>query len=322
MTGRDQDARTADEADEAFQIWEAQVSAAMLPASTDPIPGFRFFGTIGAVVSIPDLTIVNSASAGHVVRRTARHIARSNTEMVSAVITTAGTKPIYTDGVTTLMVPGSMVLVDSTITMSIRIEDPTSSVVVNVARETLFERSGLRRDAFHTLLRTPVAVGPEGLAVSEYFRSLSAMSAQFSTEAATFASYGIDLLAAVLALRAQTSPLSPSVTAHARERVRSFLNANFADPMLTATKVARAVNLSRSTLYRITESDGGVSTILRKIRIAHARRILATHPFATVVDIATACGFTSDRQFYRVFRAETGSTPGEYRAAHHHPPTP
>ncbi|MGF0316927.1 helix-turn-helix domain-containing protein [Nocardia fluminea] len=42
-------------------------------------------------------------------------------------------------------------------------------------------------------------------------------------------------------------------------------------------------------------------------------KILDMAPDKTITAIARACGFSGDRQFYRVFRAETGLTPAQFR---------
>jgi transcriptional regulator GlxA family with amidase domain len=79
--------------------------------------------------------------------------------------------------------------------------------------------------------------------------------------------------------------------------------------------VARACLVSRRTLYRLFEGvPGGVSGLLRHIRVEHAQALLRADPSRPLNSVAAACGFAGERQFYRVFRQETGSTPGDYRA--------
>jgi transcriptional regulator GlxA family with amidase domain len=56
-------------------------------------------------------------------------------------------------------------------------------------------------------------------------------------------------------------------------------------------------------------------SLLRRVRIEHAQVLLRADPFRSVESIASACGFAGERQFYRVFRQETGRTPGEFRTA-------
>lgn len=53
--------------------------------------------------------------------------------------------------------------------------------------------------------------------------------------------------------------------------------------------------------------------MLRSMRVQHARELLIAGPDRTISSVARACGFATDRHFYRVFRGETGMTPAEYR---------
>jgi transcriptional regulator GlxA family with amidase domain len=68
-------------------------------------------------------------------------------------------------------------------------------------------------------------------------------------------------------------------------------------------------------VYRLFEGvPGGVGGLLRHIRIQHAQALLRADPSRSLTSVAAACGFADERQFYRVFRQETGRTPGHYRA--------
>ncbi|MBW0274391.1 hypothetical protein ATM97_09205 [Nocardia sp. MH4] len=94
---------------------------------------------------------------------------------------------------------------------------------------------------------------------------------------------------------------------------KEALQDNLADPDLTAQRIAAACGMSRRKLFRVIGDEGGPTTLLRAMRVDRARELLTSAPERTVSSIARACGFTSDRNFYRVFRGETGMTPAEYR---------
>jgi AraC-like DNA-binding protein len=102
----------------------------------------------------------------------------------------------------------------------------------------------------------------------------------------------------------------------ARQQVLAFLRARHGDPGLGVDDVAHACMISRRTLYRLFEgTPDGIGGLLRGIRIEHARALLLSDASRPAESIALACGFAGERQFYRVFRHETGCTPGEFRAA-------
>ena len=53
---------------------------------------------------------------------------------------------------------------------------------------------------------------------------------------------------------------------------------------------------------------------VRERRVARARALLRD-PRLPLAQVAFACGFASQSHFGEVFRAQTGATPGAYRAA-------
>lgn len=80
-------------------------------------------------------------------------------------------------------------------------------------------------------------------------------------------------------------------------------------------RIAYACKLSRGQLYRLfAQTDDGPMRLLRRLRVEQAQKLLLGAPEQTIAPIAQALGFTGERNFYRVFRAETGLAPGEYRA--------
>lgn len=51
---------------------------------------------------------------------------------------------------------------------------------------------------------------------------------------------------------------------------------------------------------------------MQHLRIAHAKRLMASHPDYTVEYVAQQCGFSGDKYFYPVFKKFTGLTPRQY----------
>jgi transcriptional regulator GlxA family with amidase domain len=127
------------------------------------------------------------------------------------------------------------------------------------------------------------------------------------------AAHGRGLMASALLL---SDGRTPHDAASSLATARGYLRMKHSDPDLTIDHVARACLVSRRTLYRLFEGvPGGVGGLLRHIRVQHAQALLRADPSRSLTSVATACGFAGERQFYRVFRQETGSTPGHYRAS-------
>lgn len=99
-----------------------------------------------------------------------------------------------------------------------------------------------------------------------------------------------------------------------QSRIEEVLDASFTDPGLTAQLIAKAVGMSRRSLYRLfagrTES---VLEGLKRRRLSHARDLLITHPHMSLLDIALASGFGGAAQLSRSFKELHGVSPSEFR---------
>ena len=113
--------------------------------------------------------------------------------------------------------------------------------------------------------------------------------------------------------------LSPSDVVALQRSVRRVAKA-FIEERLTAghaviasDAVARAAGVSRASLYRAFDAEGGVNRYIQDRRLHHARRALRQRsgPTPTIADIGYAYGFASASHFSRQFRARFGYSPSE-----------
>lgn len=90
--------------------------------------------------------------------------------------------------------------------------------------------------------------------------------------------------------------------------------ANYADPRLTTSSIARQANCSRRLLdLRFREITGrSVREELRAARLAAAKR-LALDPTRNLSQIPSLCGCSSNGSFLAFFKTETGLTLSEFR---------
>lgn len=112
----------------------------------------------------------------------------------------------------------------------------------------------------------------------------------------------------------------PLATDDAQVRLRlgvdKIIAENLSSSRLTPARIAEIAGVSRSTLYRAFEMDGGIAQHLLRRRLALVRRDLETPSLVTlsVSQIAERRGLHNAASFHRVFRHHVGETPGEYRA--------
>ncbi|ACC74683.1 helix-turn-helix transcriptional regulator [Paraburkholderia phymatum] len=98
------------------------------------------------------------------------------------------------------------------------------------------------------------------------------------------------------------------------DQVLRYVQAHLCDDELSPESVLSALQLPRSTLYRLFRREGGLGAYIRHLRLRHAADDLVRYPHALVVDIAFGLGFKSASVFTRAFRRVYGMAPQEYRA--------
>lgn len=98
-------------------------------------------------------------------------------------------------------------------------------------------------------------------------------------------------------------------------RVRNEIRHNLGSASLTVANLCRRLQISRSTLHRLFDGDGGVQAYIRQTRLAAA--MLALDDPANeerISAIAERLGFSDAAHFSRTFRERYGESPSDYRA--------
>lgn len=97
------------------------------------------------------------------------------------------------------------------------------------------------------------------------------------------------------------------------EKAQKYIDANFQNP-ITLNDIAATVSLSPNHFHSIFKSTCGVSPhkyLLSKRITASKEMLWITEQ--TIPEIAEKCGFGCQQYFTKVFKQETGITPGAYR---------
>ena len=95
---------------------------------------------------------------------------------------------------------------------------------------------------------------------------------------------------------------------------RRYIQDNLHQPDLSPESVLNASRLSRATLYRLFENEGGLSTYIRNRRLREAADELVRFPEMAVIEIAFGLGFKSASDFNHAFRRAYDMSPLEFRA--------
>lgn len=123
------------------------------------------------------------------------------------------------------------------------------------------------------------------------------------------------LVAACIAPRAERSETADaSLSSLLIDRARLVVRQNMASPEFGPEQLARLMAMSRSKLYRLFESTGGVAHFINRERLREAYRRLSSHRDAPSIHIiGNEVGFVDHSTFSRAFRREFGHSPSEAR---------
>lgn len=94
--------------------------------------------------------------------------------------------------------------------------------------------------------------------------------------------------------------------------IRQFIETELASESLGVDAISARFGISRATLYRLFELDGGVARYIRERRLLRAMRLLtAPGGRPRVSSVAYATGFSDEKTFSRAFNRHFGFLPRE-----------
>jgi len=209
-----------------------------------------------------------------------------------------------------VVAPGELLLLDMSKPMRTRM--PGAHLIsVSLSRD-LVEAAATTTDPLHGL------VLPEGASalLADFLVSLTTRAPDLTTEAKPAAARTLVELLRV-ALGPDQSPAEPAraqLDAIRLEGARRFIDANLADERLGPDSVASALSISRATIYRVFEQDGGVAKHIQNRRLARLRNALSNPAeVRSFAALALNAGFTSESHASRIFHLAYQVRPAEFR---------
>ncbi|MFB7873745.1 helix-turn-helix transcriptional regulator [Nocardia sp. NPDC056064] len=295
---------------EAFDLWSSIMSEGIMPCAAEQLGAGTFYGALTPRLHSERVSITMVQNTPYLIRRRDSDITRAGASTVIATVPMIGVAEIAS-GDEYLSTPvGSMFIADGRRPQQSR-TNRFQGLLITAPRDLVLAAAGIGDGEFPTV--TVVEPTAHGRLIIDYFRRLISLP-QTSFRTTALLDAGIDLLGAALAHRVDQMPTEPAADVYDRESVIAFLRLHLSDPQLNTEIVAKACRVSRRKLFRLlADIDGGPMALLRRMRIQQACQLLITAPDRTVGSVARACGFTGDRNFYRVFRSEVGVTPAEFR---------
>ncbi|MFB9950114.1 helix-turn-helix transcriptional regulator [Rhizobium puerariae] len=188
----------------------------------------------------------------------------------------------------------------------------SAAVLLFLPYELLADNAGLLEAANNTILSGSLA----DLLVS-YIDGMEANLGNLTAEEVPRIVRTIgDMAVACVASSARPDAGQTQTNMGMMERAHRYIHLNLHSDNLTPDAMCRALGISRTRLYQLFESSGGVLNYIRKRRLLHAYADLSDPANnRPISEIAEAAGFDVAANFTRAFSHEFGASPREIRRA-------
>ncbi|MEV6490809.1 helix-turn-helix domain-containing protein [Actinoplanes sp. NPDC051633] len=235
----------------------------------------------------------------HVVERDQALVRRRPAGSIALFFSLAGEAFFYhDDGVRTVR-PGEMLMCDADRPFMRGFSQGLEELVVKVPRQVFAEVTGIEH------VPSPAVVG-FARGGNPFAHALARQVGAAARSEDPRPAREQDLLDLIAAL-AGRSPAGGH-----RAAAQAHIDSNFADPALSAARVAAAVGLSTRHLSRVfAESGISVPQYILSRRLEAARRMLAGP--VPIAEVAHRCGFASPAHFSHAFRAHFGERASDLR---------
>ncbi len=100
-----------------------------------------------------------------------------------------------------------------------------------------------------------------------------------------------------------------------RETVERFIAAHVSNRALSVDSISAGTGISRSSLYRLFDKQGGVARFILTHRLDSLRTTIDNGDRTPLAELAAAFGFTSETTMSRLFAEAHGMSPQTYRQA-------
>jgi AraC-like DNA-binding protein len=262
-----------------------------------------------------DIAITASRTSAAMFERTKQTIARSSVDNIGLVVYANGGADLDVEGRSADVHPGDVCILDMTRPSALRTAECED--VSLVLPRALIEPHLADPGRLHgLLLKRP---HPLNAMLVSHLRTLFAQASGLSVTDAHAATQGaIALIAAFAGASADgRETIRNAAVAVSAQAARRTIEASLHDPDLGPDFICQRLGMSRTKLYSLFESEGGVGQYILKRRMTRAYRDIVNPACAheRIGTIAARCGFSNASVFSRAFRQAHGASPRELRDA-------
>jgi AraC family transcriptional regulator, positive regulator of tynA and feaB len=297
--------------------WNEVYTSHFAQVSFDPVSRENFEAEL-RTGSMGPLGLARVSYYAAEVERTRSHIDRTHQRLFSFVLHLRGRGVFTHYGHRTVLDAGDLTLSDNAEPHHLSLQGPADVIILRSPPEVLEpylpspERlCGLRLPAQEGFTSTAAAM-MRSLA-DQIERGLSPRFSQMLVRSV------LEVMATSYAMVFDKSVADCSGIGARRVQARRYIEAHLTESDLTATAIARALDVSPRYVRMVFAAEREtVSEYILRRRLEECARQLASSLWLgrTITEIAYACGFNSVAHFTRAFRQKYAMTPRQYRETH------
>lgn len=265
--------------------------------------------------ALSNLDVRLVASTRQTLRRLPQRASDNEGEYFLVVMQVTGCGTVTQADRQAVLQPGDFTLYDTTRPYVLDFGSAFQQLVISVPRDQL----RLQLPGTEHLTACHISGDrPMGRLLRDLVRGLPAAIDESMKDAHSYVSEAVvDLIAANLrTLQAATEPVPSRLQRYQEERIKAFIQEHATDSELTVSRVAQALDMSVSAVYRAFETQHVcVAEMIWLERLSAARAALRNRSFASksIKEIAFESGFSDAAHFSRVFRQRFGITARAFR---------
>lgn len=297
-------------------VWEARNRSHLIGIKTGSPAAGGLMGMMRSAV-VNGLSVADITGNAHTVERTPTIARQLRIDSVMFTFVLAG-ESFHFNGTSPVLVrQGEVAVYDSDNPFLLGFSEGMHAVVASVPRYYLADIG--MEDAFRNLkVMRHSGTGVENQSMRHLLEVLvGALDPPPGVNPLEFGETFVgDALRAVLQLSGQPRDATKDYYTQAT----AFIESRLADPELSVSDIAQAMNLSQRHLSRVfSASDTTVTQVIQRQRLERACKMLTSPEAAhlTAAEVAARSGFVSASHFSRVFRSHFGMSPTEARRGQH-----
>lgn len=289
----------------------ASYARLVAPAFDFEIPSFARaepFAARSEIFCLPELTVSRASSTASRFARTTKAIAARGTDQMLVVCYTSGHFTMTVGDRTTRVEAGQPAFID--LSQEIVIEAPAvENISLAISRRRLETMVPFLDDA-HGFVREPGALSRLLCGMMQEIVALGPTMPV--VDARAIAGATIQLAASCLEpLSRQQVETSSGRSTVSLVTIKEFIERRLSEPTLRPQTLLDEFGITRSTLYRLFESRGGVSAYITQRKLHHAFRLMTDtlQPRRRISQLASDLGFSHPSAFTRAFKELFGMSP-------------